>query len=136
MLDPKVLQNGQDQHEEFKASRGGKLVQYDYRRINGELISCVGKTLEDCRKITVKKLVFNGADMAEIRHYLFKTTSEPFEYMQDVPCGQVDAQAAYNAGACKNCPRNALCCFCVQEPYYDVVYNCRGEKLSSYSVGD
>ncbi len=41
MLDPKMCERGHEQYEVFKSSdkSRGKLVQYDYRRLNGELIS-------------------------------------------------------------------------------------------------
>jgi len=54
-LDPQNLANGKEQHEYYKSSfkRPGKpapkLCQYDYRHHDGELFSCVGKSLEDCR---------------------------------------------------------------------------------------
>lgn len=44
---------GAENYETFTTRVGRKQVrrvQYDYRHTNGELFSCVGKTLEDCRK--------------------------------------------------------------------------------------
>lgn len=44
---------GSENYETFKARIGRKAVsrvQYDYRHTDGALFSCVGKTLEDCRK--------------------------------------------------------------------------------------
>jgi hypothetical protein len=43
---------GQEQYEEFQPAslrRGQTRVQYDYRAPDGELFSCVAKTLEDAR---------------------------------------------------------------------------------------
>jgi hypothetical protein len=43
---------GQEQHETFTRKIGGrtkKFVAYDYRHTNGELFSCIKKTLEMCR---------------------------------------------------------------------------------------
>ncbi len=49
-LDPKNCQPEQEQHEEFYSHAvRGKRVQYDYRHTNGELFSCIKKTLDDCR---------------------------------------------------------------------------------------
>lgn len=51
MLNPQVLQNGEEQYEKFKASRKLPVAyQYDYRDTDGELFSCVKKTLEACRQ--------------------------------------------------------------------------------------
>ena len=53
-LNPSNLRNGKEQHEYFHAPKrmgkqGPKLCQYDYRHYDGELFSCVGKTLDECR---------------------------------------------------------------------------------------
>lgn len=40
---------GQEQYEAYCDSRGRQLVQYDYRRIDGELFSTVAKSLEGAR---------------------------------------------------------------------------------------
>ena len=51
MLNPKTLQNGQEQYESFKSSATKKsMVQYDYRADDGELFSCIKGTIEACRK--------------------------------------------------------------------------------------
>ncbi len=138
MLDPKVLQKGQEQYEYFDSSdkSRGKLVQYDYRRTNGELISCVSKTLEDCRKIVLKRLDFKGASAEEIHQYIASTRSVPVDLPDEVPCGQPAAETAYKLGICKTCPRNEICTFTVFEPYHDVVYDCTGKEISRYNIGD
>lgn len=44
---------GSERYETFNTRIGRKTVkrvQYDYRHTDGELFSCVGKTLEDCRE--------------------------------------------------------------------------------------
>ena len=117
MLDPKMCERGHEQYEVFKSSdkSRGKLVQYDYRRLNGELISCVAKTVDDCRKITLKQLEFKGASSEEIRQYIASTRSTPFDYLDEVPCGQPAAETAFKLGVCATCPRNQLCAFAVQE---------------------
>lgn len=44
------LENGQEQHETFTNRITKKtFVQYDYRHTDGELFSCVAKTLAECR---------------------------------------------------------------------------------------
>ena len=48
MLDPKNLNNGKEQYEQFKRRRK-TYVQYDYRDTDGELFSTVKPTLADCR---------------------------------------------------------------------------------------
>ncbi len=138
MLDPKMCERGREQYELFKSSdkSRGKLVQYDYRRLNGELISCVSKTVEDCRKITLKRLEFKGASAEEIRQYIASTRSTPFDYLDEVPCGQPAAETAFKLGVCATCPRNQLCAFTVQEAYRDVVYDCTGKEISRYLIGD
>lgn len=138
MLDPKMCERGHEQYEVFKSSdkSRGKLVQYDYRRLNGELISCVAKTVDDCRKITLKQLEFKGASSEEIRQYITSTYYEPFDYLDEVPCGQPAAETAFKLGVCKACPRNQICAFMVQEMYHDVVYDCTGKEISRYSIGD
>lgn len=39
---------GQEQYEPFKMN-GKQFIQYDYRHTDGELFSCVKRTLELCR---------------------------------------------------------------------------------------
>lgn len=39
---------GEEKYE-IRFMWGKKRIQYDYRTVGGELFSCVGKTLEDCR---------------------------------------------------------------------------------------
>lgn len=46
---------GQERFEEF-TSNGRKLVQYDYRSVDGELFSCVRPTLDECRIARAKHL--------------------------------------------------------------------------------
>ena len=44
---------GNENYETFSTQIGRKRVkrvQYDYRHTDGELFSCVGNTLEDCRQ--------------------------------------------------------------------------------------
>jgi len=49
MLNPTNLKPGEEQHETFVAKTSKKkLVQYDYRALDGELFSCVKATLADC----------------------------------------------------------------------------------------
>ena len=50
-LNPQACAPGQEQHEKFKPAhrRGQTFVQFDYRAPDGELFSCVKKTLADCR---------------------------------------------------------------------------------------
>jgi hypothetical protein len=51
VLDPKNIGPGQEQHAEFYSKiKKRKMVQYDYRSQSGTLFSCVGKTLEGCRR--------------------------------------------------------------------------------------
>lgn len=47
-LNPKNLGNGQEQYEFFSAM-GKPRVQYDYRDCEGELFSCVAKSLDEAR---------------------------------------------------------------------------------------
>ncbi len=49
MLNPKNLANGQEQYETFTAARN-PYYQYDYRHTDGELFSCIKRTLEACRQ--------------------------------------------------------------------------------------
>ena len=52
MLSPQNLAPGCEQKEEYTSRIRRKpetLVQYDYRHTDGELFSCVKRTLEDCR---------------------------------------------------------------------------------------
>ena len=46
-----TTREGTEKYEYFKSSitRGQNLCQYDYRHTNGELFSCVKRTLEQCR---------------------------------------------------------------------------------------
>jgi hypothetical protein len=55
MLDPKNLTPGHEQHETFTApgrmgKPGPERCQYDYRRHDGELFSCVAASLEAARE--------------------------------------------------------------------------------------
>lgn len=50
MLNPKELQNGQEQYESYYSDVLRKTkVQYDYRHTNGELF-CVKNFLGECRR--------------------------------------------------------------------------------------
>ena len=50
MLNPRSLKCGCEQYEEYRdAIRCRKMVQYDYRAEDGELFSCVRRSLEECR---------------------------------------------------------------------------------------
>ncbi|MCX4355885.1 MAG: DUF3873 family protein [Oscillospiraceae bacterium] len=53
MLDPRSLENGEEQYETFERRCGLRerkvLVQYDYRDAVGELFSTVKPTLDECR---------------------------------------------------------------------------------------
>lgn len=52
VLNPQTLGNGQEQYESFPHPHGLKsktFWQYDYRRTDGTLFSCVGTSLEACR---------------------------------------------------------------------------------------
>ena len=41
---------GQEQYQEYRSRVNKKvMVQYDYRHTDGELFSCVGKSLAECR---------------------------------------------------------------------------------------
>ena len=63
MLDPKTLQNGNEQFESFIARISGKRsdrVQYDYRAKNGKLFSCVAISLESARQRRDKWLQQNN----------------------------------------------------------------------------
>ena len=65
MLNPKNLLPGEEQHEVFFAGVGRrrkKMVQYDYRAVNGELFSCVRLFLEDCRRARNKWLAASGRE--------------------------------------------------------------------------
>ena len=47
-----TVEQGQEQYETFTYKVGRKTkkaYQYDYRSVDGELFSCIKKTLEDCR---------------------------------------------------------------------------------------
>ncbi len=44
-----TCESGREKHETFWAC-GQTFVQYDYRDVNGELFSCVGWTVYDCRR--------------------------------------------------------------------------------------
>lgn len=51
MLNPKNLQPGNEQHEKYTCRVTKKRrVQYDYRDTDGTLFSCVGASLDACRK--------------------------------------------------------------------------------------
>ena len=51
MLKSSTLKNGCEQYEEYRdAIRRRKMVQYDYRAKDGELFSCVRRSLEECRE--------------------------------------------------------------------------------------
>lgn len=51
MLKPEFLENGHEQYEEFPSVvRKSNWIQYDYRHTDGELFSCVARTLEICRE--------------------------------------------------------------------------------------
>ena len=53
MLNPQNLTPGNEQYEQFRSSRDfrrGAYYQYGYRHTDGELFSCVCKTLEECRR--------------------------------------------------------------------------------------
>ena len=50
MLNPRDLSPGQEQYENYRGFDKKLLVQYDYRVRDGELFSCVRKSLEECRK--------------------------------------------------------------------------------------
>ena len=41
---------GEERYESYTDHRGRKLVQYDYRSLDGTLFSCVSKDLETARK--------------------------------------------------------------------------------------
>ncbi|MCL2703619.1 MAG: DUF3873 domain-containing protein [Defluviitaleaceae bacterium] len=51
MLNPQSLPNGGEQYEKYKpAGRGiAPRYAYDYRHTDGELFSCVKRTLDECR---------------------------------------------------------------------------------------
>lgn len=51
MLNPQTLPNGGEQYETYTPAirKARKRVQYDYRHTDGELFSCVKKTLDECR---------------------------------------------------------------------------------------
>jgi len=52
MLNPQNLTPGHEQYEEYTSRirrTPETLVQYDYRHTDGELFSCVKRTLEYCR---------------------------------------------------------------------------------------
>lgn len=54
-LNPQAIGNGHEQYEFFEVElfarrrKDATRVQYDYRAEDGELFSCVAKTLEDAR---------------------------------------------------------------------------------------
>ena len=52
MLNPQNLPPGSEQYEEYTTAfgNGGTRVQYDYRACDGELFSCIAKTVEEARK--------------------------------------------------------------------------------------
>ncbi len=50
MLNPRSLKCGCEQYEEYRDTiLRRKMVQYDYRAEDGELFSCVRRSLEECR---------------------------------------------------------------------------------------
>lgn len=51
MLNPQTLPPGGEQYETFIPAirKAGKRVQYDYRHADGELFSCVKRTLIECQ---------------------------------------------------------------------------------------
>lgn len=49
MKSPSLLLPGQENWEEF-THRGREYFQYDYRHANGQLFSCVGDSLDECRE--------------------------------------------------------------------------------------
>jgi len=51
MLDPKNIGPGQEQYEKFNSHirKNPWRYQYDYRHTDGELFSCIKKTLAECR---------------------------------------------------------------------------------------
>jgi hypothetical protein len=51
MLNPQTLPNGREQYEKYTPAirKAAPRYQYDYRHTNGELFSCVKKTLDECR---------------------------------------------------------------------------------------
>lgn len=51
---------GKEQYEVFTVRCGMQRVQYDYRTVSGELFSCIGKTLEECREKRSKWLASQG----------------------------------------------------------------------------
>ena len=53
---------GEERYEEFTSRKGMKFIQYEYRHANGELFSCVGKTLEQCRDARNKWLLTVATD--------------------------------------------------------------------------
>ncbi len=51
MLDPKNCLAGQEQHEEFYSTTADAMrIQYDYRSPEGQLFSCIAKSLEMSRQ--------------------------------------------------------------------------------------
>ena len=61
MLNPSILQPGQEQHEIFKSPiNKKKYCQYDYRAPNGELFSTVAPTLDLARSKRDKWLEQKG----------------------------------------------------------------------------
>jgi len=51
MLDPKNIVPSQEQYEKFTPAirKATPRYQYDYRHPDGELFSCIKKTLAECR---------------------------------------------------------------------------------------
>lgn len=45
-----VCPAGEERYERYRSSLGKMMVQYDYRDHDGELFSCVSKTLDECRE--------------------------------------------------------------------------------------
>ena len=49
MLDPKNIGLGQEQYKKLKAKFGAPFILYDYKHTDGELFSCIKRTLAECR---------------------------------------------------------------------------------------
>lgn len=59
MLKAKRCKKGQEQYEKYIAHNSNPLYQYDYRSEEGELFSCVGHSLEECRRKKDRWLLLN-----------------------------------------------------------------------------
>jgi hypothetical protein len=60
MLNPKDIKKGESQYEVFFTSRKVKMVQYDYRAENGQLFSCVRKSIKECMEAADRWMIENG----------------------------------------------------------------------------